>query len=479
MLDAQIIETGDLAESNPATVLGTLFSIAFQGCVRFEHGAASYPIYLTGGAFASAETPLQDVLPAALALSEGRYTLTREVPDGFIEAQPWHELRGAVLRGRSKADLQAFGDALHGAAASLTGGALTPWAKGCTDVDALLATLAAARGQALRLRLRDLVDLWLLAAMGVVEFTPPSAQADVADGAPIDAPVVSMATTPPPVMAPSPASSPVVDAAADLAPNLITGSALSEAKSFFRQGWTGAARLRFEDHLSLYHDDVEAAAFVAWIDAGRELHRDDVRRAVQAAIDLALARRPDADLLTCKGSLLRLDQRYDAAVACFNAALRVTPGHAKARWERDQVRLRLRAPAWPEVSVQDVRVDAAILVQRRMGGQVRVHSFKQTEIRIGSGDNDDVVVSDQVLPQIAKRHCTVTRRDGRYWVRRNASLGEVYVNGAPLPIRKDTQVRASDCVRLGTGDGVPDFEFRVFGVGHLHDRDLADFGGFQ
>jgi hypothetical protein len=262
---------------------------------------------------------------------------------------------------------------------------------------------------------------------------------------------------------------------------LSTETALEQAIAFARRGWFGAARYRFEDFLQAYPEHGEAKAYLAWIDLNGDKHpsQDLIELSLLQMNQGLLSAPRNADLHTYRGMLLRLTNRYSEAIESFEKALQLEPRHQLARSEKKLTSLRLTSDDWPDIEVESVKVAAKIIIQRRIGRNVRVHSFPQDEVRIGSGLNDDIVVSDAVMPQIAKRHCTVLARDGHLFVRRNASRGRVWLNDTELEIRKDTRLGFEDCVRLGEATGGPAFEFRVFNLAFLHELESLQMGSIS
>lgn len=516
MAEVQVFDAGSLNETSPAAILADALAMGFYGCLTFSDAENRHPLYLTGGTLAGTGGPIQAVLGAALVVEQGQYELSSALPDSFSMHDPWRALQAATMQILGKPRMTMLARTLRHVRIEPAASPLQAWVNGIPDAMETLAEVGnRVFGAVENLRMRTLVNLVLLREMGLVAWpgaplghrpllwrpvepqagdslpaharpAPPASESaapnepsaesveieiTMDDSELQDAESVFEAPAAPPA---EPAQSPAPSAQAGA---LLDGSAFDEGLMFLRQGSLGAAKYRFEDHLQFRPDDLEAAAYVTWIDLHEDLGDESARAAALGALDLALKRKRTADLLTFKAGVLRLEGQYGESVTCLDEALRLDPRHANARFERDQVRRRLRSAKWPDVNVEDVRIDAAIILQRRIGSQVKIYSFKQTEIRVGSSDNDDVVVSEAVLPQVARRHCTVTCREGRIWVRRNASLGRVFVNDRELEIRKDVPLGAADCVRLG--EGAPCLEFRAFGFNHLHDVSVLATGGIR
>ena len=250
---------------------------------------------------------------------------------------------------------------------------------------------------------------------------------------------------------------------------LISDSALAEAKRFLAQGSLGAARFRFEDVLQGFPGHPQATAFVAWIDYVCARHAGELRAATAAALDLAIADKPDAELYYRRALLYRIEGRLGDATALLEKALRIVPGHAHAKTELIALQDRRCEAAWPTPTVEDTHVNAKIIVQRRIFNRTATVSFSQDEVRLGSSDRDDVVVSGDVFAFVARRHCTLLLRQGCFFVRRNASLGRVWVDGQELAVRVDTSLRPGAVITLCNPTGQPPVAFRAFGLNHVHD----------
>lgn len=538
MAELQVAESGTFEAMSPAAVLATALATRRCGRLVFHSAHTRHTLSLTRGAFASADGPVPAALAAALALESGGFEFSAETSTGGMGHEPWRALQAATLHLLGKDRLNLLARRLRRTRLERTGSNLEPWALGIPDAARTL-RLATDRlfSEVIRTQpqIRSLINLALLGELGLIRWTgdtggvgtrpfvwrggeeacataaghevielrnaddsqadepvagepvgdePTATAAAQADACESEFLIIDTEESPdePARDAPPAADEPIIGVPAYVSPitevgSLLAGSAFDEGLMFLRDGFFGAAKYRFEDHLKFHPGDLEAAAYVTFIDLHTDLRDEAARGAALKALDLALSRRRTADLLTFKGSVLRLDRRFNEALICLDEALHLEPRHPNARYERKQVRLRLGSDEWPDVNVEDVRVDAAIIVQRRIGGQARIYSFTQHEIRIGSSDNDDVVVSDAVLPQVARRHCTVLSHDHRIWVRRNASLGQVFVNGREIDIRKEVPLRPKDTVRLG--DGAFNLEFRAFGLSYLHKMSVLATGGIR
>jgi hypothetical protein len=248
---------------------------------------------------------------------------------------------------------------------------------------------------------------------------------------------------------------------------LCTETALDEAKRFFKQGSFEAAHGRFEDVVRGQPGHVQAGAYLAWLAFVAGRYATELRPLTSAALQLALRTAPDAELCYRRALLYRLDDNTREAERLLEQALRLDPAHAAAKSELAALRARRAEPSWAMPAGVDVR--ATMIVQRRIFNRITDVSFRKPEVRIGSGDGDDLVVSDAVFPFVARRHCTVTARGGGFTLRRTASLGRVWVNGEEIPVRTDVRLRPGAEIHLCSPIERPPVALRVFGLSDLHD----------
>lgn len=250
---------------------------------------------------------------------------------------------------------------------------------------------------------------------------------------------------------------------------LATETAFDEAQRFFVQGSLGAARFRFEDFLESYPDHRPAQAYLAWIEFAGARYAETQRKATAAALDLALYASPDAELHYRRALLYRIDGRPNNAIDQLERALRLSPRHTAAQSELESLLARQQETAWPTPDVESTDVKASIIVQRRIYNRAATYSYRKQEVRIGCGDLDDIVLSDAVFPFVARRHCTIFERNRRFFIRRTASLGRVWVGGEEIPVRTDFPLKAGSVVHLCNPASLPPVALRVFGIGDLSD----------
>ncbi len=221
---------------------------------------------------------------------------------------------------------------------------------------------------------------------------------------------------------------------------------------------------KFEEALFHTPDSQEVKGYLAWTRfMQRPLDEALRKQAAEALTAAAQENQEDADVHAYLGAVLKLLGRLVEAEDAFSRALEVAPEHGMARRELDSIRLRRRHQVQKRrIPVESIRFKAAIIIQRWVGDHSVVMNFDKSEIRVGSGPHDDLVVSAEVLPQVLAAHAAVLYKNHHHYVRRNGAGGLVTVNGNEVAVREEIVVTAHDHVVLGDAEKGPTLEFRVF-----------------
>lgn len=233
-------------------------------------------------------------------------------------------------------------------------------------------------------------------------------------------------------------------------------------RDYLKKRQPAFARQKFEEALFHAPQSLEIRGYLAWTTLLEKPLDESSRRKAAEELRLSFTENTDdPDLFAFYGAVLKLLGRLEESESALTKALELDPEHEFAQRELASVEMRLGTPQDKSLQVKSIQFDAPIVIERWIGGHSVVVNFQKDEIRIGSGEKDDLAVSSEILPQVLPSHCSITLRKGRHFVRRNGSGGTVSVDGRLLNVREDTEVIAANRVVLGSTEEGPTLEFRV------------------
>ncbi len=244
--------------------------------------------------------------------------------------------------------------------------------------------------------------------------------------------------------------------------------AFQHGKDYLAKRQLPFAAQKFEEAIFFAPDAVELKGYFAWTRFLQAPRDEAALRHAEESLRVAVAADPDdADLQAFLGASLKLQGRLVESEAALLRALELAPEHAFARRELESLHMRKQHEQHHNLPVASIDADARIIVQRWIGGHTVVNNFYKDEVRVGSGPSDDLAVSADVLPQIVKTHCILSRKGTKLHVARTGSSGIVSVNGRALQVREEVEVASIDTITLGEPDAGPVLQLRVLDQGFL------------